>query len=284
MERYKNREEIAILMTTYNGGAYLPEQIESLINQSFSSWRLFIHDDGSSDNTLEIIHNYELMDNRIVLVNDMEKHLGACRGFMYLLSIIDSELYMFCDQDDVWLNDKISLSVDEYKAVYEPGRPIVVHTDMSVVDSSLKIMAESYWRGINLDPDKINSLPYLYVCCYTNGNTMLFNKIAKNCCFPLAEDMGMHDLYVSSCVMKNNGIVHATHKSTVLYRQHGRNVCGVSVGKELFLINKLKSIGHVLSTNYRFYKSYHRRGCGNILNFIKYKALVEIHMHYKNNY
>lgn len=280
----KKSDTIAILMAVYNGGRYLKEQIDSIIGQSYSNWLLYIHDDGSTDDSLSIIQDYINMDRRIVLTEGGQKHLGPAMAFMDLLDKVESNLYMFCDQDDVWLKDKIQISFDRYCSLERENIPIVIHTDVSVVDENLNILAKSYWKDINLNPDFINTYNYLCVGSYTNGNTMLFNKKAKELCFPLLNNIIMHDLYVSSRVLKNGGVVEAIHNPLVLYRQHNLNVCGFKVGARNSIKNRLKDIKNVIRDNLKAYNSLKDYSFGSLFKYLKYKYLLEWHMHFEKHY
>ena len=132
MSKIKNNRPIAILMATYNGEKYLREQIDSLLAQTCCDWTLYIQDDGSKDATLDIIKSYD--DERIVLVDVGLTRQGACMNFMSLLNMVESEYYMFCDQDDVWFEDKVELSymrMKEEELKYGIDRPILVFSDAS---------------------------------------------------------------------------------------------------------------------------------------------------------
>lgn len=281
----KNNNKIAILLASYNGESFLIEQLDSIIHQTYKDWTLYIHDDGSSDSTIQIIRDYQKRDNRIVLCTDEKKHLGPGLGFMSLLEDIDSELYMFCDQDDVWVDNKIEVSYNSYLSIINHDNiPVVVHSDVSVVDKNLNIIAESYWKAINLNPDMINSFEYFCICVYTNGNTMLFNRKAKNLCFPLFDGPIMHDRYVSAKVLKAKGIVHAIHKPLVLYRQHGTNVCGFEVGKSRSISERIKNFKSIVLDNYHTYQILKYYEFGSPIKYLWYKLLVEFHLRIKKNY
>ena len=99
---------VDILLATYNGEKYLEEQIQSITNQKYSDWKLFIHDDGSCDRTLDIIRQYSTIDSRIILINDKITGLGVAKNFIHLLNFSKAEFIMFCDQDDIWLDNKVS--------------------------------------------------------------------------------------------------------------------------------------------------------------------------------
>ena len=109
MGKIINKRSIAILMATYNGEKYLKEQIDSIMNQTNHDWTLYIQDDGSKDKTLDIIKSYS--DERIVWVDNGLTRQGCCMNFMSLLNKVESSYYMFCDQDDVWLPEKVQISI-----------------------------------------------------------------------------------------------------------------------------------------------------------------------------
>jgi rhamnosyltransferase len=103
---------IAILLSTYNGENYISEQINSIINQTNSNWTLYIRDDGSSDGTLDIITRFVTDYENIVLL-DSSINIGTLESFIWLMQNVNSSYYMFCDQDDIWLPNKIDISFSE---------------------------------------------------------------------------------------------------------------------------------------------------------------------------
>ena len=139
---------VDILMATYNGELYLEEQIKSIIKQSYKNWILYIRDDGSKDNTLKIINRYTYKyPDKIKLIADDRGNLGSNMNFKELMQYSKNEYCMFCDQDDVWLEDKIKLSLDKIKKLenkYGKNTPILVHTDLKVVNEKLDEISESF--------------------------------------------------------------------------------------------------------------------------------------------
>ena len=281
----KNERKIAILMATYNGGLYLKEQIDSIINQSYNNWTLYIRDDGSTDNTISIIREYTQKDERIKIVEDEKKHRGPAMSFLFLTENVDSDLYMFCDQDDVWLEDKIKTTLDKYLGISNhDSLPVIIHSDVSVVDENLNMMAQSFWKDINMNPDKINKFEYLCISGFINGNTMLFNRQTKDACFPIKLRVSMHDKYVSCIVYKKNGIVAAIHQPLVLYRQRGDNVCGVQVGQAHGIRSRILHLDQVFSNiedGYRVCKGY---GFESFAKYLWYRFLFQCHLRLKSNY
>ena len=134
-------EKIDILMATYNGERYLKEQIESILNQTYSNIRLLICDDLSTDNTYNILKEYEKKDKRVKVTRN-ENNLGVTKNFEKLLSMVESKYYMFSDQDDVWNSDKVELS---YRKLKKENADLVF-TDLTVVDENLNVISKSFNR------------------------------------------------------------------------------------------------------------------------------------------
>lgn len=101
---------IAILLSTYNGEKFIKKQIDSLIAQTFSNWKLYIRDDGSTDKTISIIEEICESDNRIFLYK--ETNIGVKASFLSLLSRVEADYYFFCDQDDFWYDNKIEKTLE----------------------------------------------------------------------------------------------------------------------------------------------------------------------------
>jgi len=139
---------IDILLAAYNGERFLKQQIDSILAQSNQDWQLLIRDDNSSDSTVNIIKDYTVKyPHKIRLIEDDRGRLGPALNFGKLLEHTDNDYVMFSDQDDVWLPDKIDLTLNTMKDAEEiyPNMPILVHTDLKVVNEDLKIIADSLW-------------------------------------------------------------------------------------------------------------------------------------------
>ena len=154
-------DTVDIAIATYNSEAFIREQLDSLVAQTHARQRWIIRDDDSADDTVGILGNY-LADNAMetVVLEDDLGHLGACMNFSRILGETSSDYVMCCDHDDVWLPEKIEKTLKKMKSLEEEhgrGTPVVIHTDMKIVDVELNPIAESYRRYQQLPP-KNNSL------------------------------------------------------------------------------------------------------------------------------
>lgn len=225
-------EKVAILMSTYNGEDYLDDQIQSIIDQSYKNWTLYIRDDGSDDNTVGIIKKYTEKYSNIIFFNDGNiKNIGVVRSFLDLLENTNADYYMFSDQDDFWLKDKVKDSLFLLKQK-EPG-PVCVFTDVEIVDKNLKSI-----RRMNGDNIWTDFVLLLFTNCVT-GCTMLFNSELKK--LIKFDEMDykkifMHDWWIGLIASAFGKLVYL-NKPTMQYRQHGDNVVGS---------NKKNTLPHIL--------------------------------------
>ena len=168
--RYEvEKGKIAILLATYNGERYLRELLESLIGQSLQNFCCFVHDDGSKDETVKILEDYcSRYPQRFVMVEG-ESTGGAKSNFMYLMNQVQADYYMFCDQDDVWLPEKVKMSYDLIEK-QKMDIPTVVYTDLKIVNSNLNLIDSSYYHYTGKNPSR-NSLIDLLKCNVTVGCT-----------------------------------------------------------------------------------------------------------------
>lgn len=221
---------INILLSTYNGERYLREQLDSIITQTCSDWRLCARDDGSTDSTRSILQEYaERYPGRIRIITDGDS-LGACRSFERLLQCCgDADYFAFSDQDDVWMPDKLSLCMEtmQHTEVRDAGKPIVVHTDLRVVDEKLQMINPSFWQYGNIRPELLDSrIHYLAICNSVTGCAMMLNRRARQAALPVSQNAYMHDAWIALTTLHNGGLIIPVPQTTVLYRQHSHNALG----------------------------------------------------------
>ena len=223
-------EKINILMPTYNGRLYLRKQLDSILNQTFSDFRLFISDDASTDSTLKILKEYEEKDKRIEIYGH-QKNIGIAANMEFLIGKVRSEYFMFADQDDVWEPDKIEKTFNKMKETDSD----LVYTDVEVTDSRLKITAPSYWKlkGFENKIKKYSNFESLYLNNYVTGCTMLIKSKWINEFLPLPQNSKyiLYDYWIA-LVISQNGKMSYVDKPTMKYRQHKKNQVGSKTKSE----------------------------------------------------
>ena len=271
---------IAILLATYNGEKYISEQLESILAQTFQDYTIYIHDDGSTDNTIGIIGGYvEQYPKKIKLLEDSQRHRGPRYSFMWLLQQVDCDYYMFCDQDDVWLKDKIQLSLDKLRKLEEnnPQKAALVHTEMKIVDENLNMISESLYATMRIKPSIVDTFRFMGVCSCGPGCTMIFNNKAKSLSldYDNLDGIPMHDWWVAINTVKN-GVVGFLKTPTMLYRQHSQNTVGSSIVNAGYMYKKaahLKKTFQPYSQEITWLK---KVGYGGIPKFLFFKVLFSI--------
>ena len=236
---------ISILLGTYNGASFLSEQIDSVLNQSHSNWRLIIRDDGSTDTTKEILHDYRSKYPEKIMIVDSNGNLGVISNFSRLLESSQASYIMFCDQDDVWLPDKIELTLKKMQEIEKsnPNIPLLIHTDLKVVNRDLDILNDSYWGYQGIDP-QYDTLNRLLVQNVITGCTVLINKKLADLTLPIPNEVIMHDWWLG-LVATSFGQIHHINTPTMLYRQHANNDTGATSFNFKTILKKLQNLSNI---------------------------------------
>ena len=237
-----NNINLAIILATYNGEKYLKEQLDSVLNQTYDEFTLYIRDDNSTDNTKNIINEYiSKFPNKIIEIKDNKISRGACNNFLlaleYVYNLNKHNIFMFCDQDDVWSNNKIEITLNEYEKYEHKNKPILLFTDAYVADKELNIINKSFIKYSNLRSDYINFNNYL-IQNNALGCTICVNKELVYLIKFDIKNIVMHDWYFT-LLASALGQVIFINKTTIYYRQHDNNIYGA---KKLGLFDKLKII------------------------------------------
>lgn len=220
---------IDILLTVYDGERFVGEQLRSLQAQTHADWRLWVRDDGSTDGTADRVRTAAASDGRIRLLPADGVRRGAVGGFGWLLETVESDApyTMFCDQDDVWLPRKIEVTLAAMRQAEREaagGTPVLVHTDLTVVDADLSVVDPSFWRYQAIRPE-LTGLNRLLVQNCVTGCTAMLNRSLRELVAPLPSEALQHDWWVALVASALGRIVHVP-EPTILYRQHGRNDTG----------------------------------------------------------
>jgi glycosyltransferase involved in cell wall biosynthesis len=245
---------IDILMATYNGGKYLEAQIFSLLGQTYKDWNLYIHDDGSSDNTVSIIQKFKSIDNRIKFIEDGIKFKSAGLNFFHLLQFSNSPFVIFCDQDDIWLENKIELLVEEIKKL-DNTLPQMVFAG-GYLYSQDKDIFQNF-----IDTEKPNCLrQQLFLNAGLQGCSIIFNDKLKNIATQFKGALSMHD-HLITLVGISFGKIKYLERKLMLYRQNHSEKSTASIKKKTlidrFFIDKFPVIDDIhFKTCYDFYNTF----------------------------
>ncbi|MCD5398005.1 glycosyltransferase family 2 protein [candidate division NPL-UPA2 bacterium] len=217
-------KKVQVLLSTYNGQKYLKELMDSVLNQDYLNLEILVRDDGSSDDTLNILTRYSDLKNVQVLRG---KNLGVIKSFFKLLQLSspDAEYVAFCDQDDVWEEDKISRAIS-LLGEYSKSIPTMYCSRVTIVDEKLKTI------GYSQIPKHKPSFNNALVQNIAAGCTMIINDATRQLItrkFPLLSSVGMYDWWIYQVVSAFGKVIY-DDKYKILYRQHSLNVIGEKSG------------------------------------------------------
>lgn len=218
---------IDVLLATYNGAKYLEEQIESLLGQTFTDFRIIARDDGSTDNTLAILTRYsEKYGNKFWIISDEQPSGSAQGNFARLTDLSDADYTMYCDQDDYWHPGKIEMTYAAMRKAEESNRevPVLVHCDLQVVDSDRNVMSRSFWAYQGLNPHMAET-NHLVVQSNITGCTVMINRVLREKAQPFPNTMIMHDWWLG-LIAAISGRIVAIDTPLIDYRQHETNDTG----------------------------------------------------------
>ncbi len=214
---------IAVLLSTYNGAQYLCEQLDSIINQTYQDFVIYIRDDGSSDNTVFIIKDYaKKYSHKIVHIEDNFGNLGVRESFEQLMKKANANYYCFCDQDDYWFPEKLSILTEETKK-HPNDIPVLFFSDMELVNAQNKTTNKSYIKKVKYSE---KTLEQAFIAGGVPGCSMMFNESLKNIYFQNKLDVLLHDhnIYILAKIF---GKIIFNKTQTVKYRIHTNNTIGI---------------------------------------------------------
>ena len=228
--------KIVILLSAYNGEDYLAEQLDSLLKQTYSNFIIIIRDDASTDSTEQIINHYvERNQGKIHKLSSINSNVGPSSSFGLLIKYVIKEktalefsrLYiMLCDQDDIWTEKKLEVQMSEMLNAEQksPDVPILVHSDLKVVDESKKVIAESFveYQGLEITRNKFTNI---VISNLVTGCTALFNEELAQIALPIPDTAIMHDWWLALIASAFGRVIHID-MPLVEYRQHENNTIG----------------------------------------------------------
>jgi len=211
-------------MGTYNGARYLSEQLESIKAQSYQHWNLLVSDDGSSDETLQILQKFrgDCDRQQISIVQGSREGFGANFLSLVLNSDLEGDYFAFSDQDDIWLPQKLEHALDSVSQ-FPAALPVVYGSRTQYISHEGKHLGFS--PLLRRPPSFGNALAQNIA----GGNTMVFNRAALELLRTIGKvEIVSHDWWLYLVIMAAGGKFIFDATPHVLYRQHEKNLVGAN--------------------------------------------------------
>ena len=208
--------KIAVLLSTYNGEKFLKEQLDSILAQTYENFILYIRDDGSTDGTKSILQDYQQKDSRIEL--EFGENLGYSQSFFSMLRTVEADLYAFCDQDDVWMANKLEVAQSAFQ---DEKKPTLWFSNIEICDAQMNHIADG-------KKDRFYSFEHSLFTNVATGMSMVINAAARN--LIVSHDFSeikIHDFWAYR-VCAAFGEVLYDPQPLVRYRRHGSNASDYS--------------------------------------------------------
>jgi glycosyltransferase involved in cell wall biosynthesis len=214
---------VAVLMGTWNGERYLPEQLQSFIDQTHANWSLHVSDDGSTDATCDIVRRFcEGRHHPVTLRRG--PGCGFSRNFMSLVCAPDiaGDYFAFSDQDDIWNKDKLERAL-RWLTTVPPELPALYCSRTEIVDIAGRRLGHS--PLFTKPPGFSNAV----VQNIGGGNTMVFNASARSLLAAIGDqEVVSHDWWAYQITSAAGGLVRYDPHPSIRYRQHANNVVGAN--------------------------------------------------------
>ncbi|WP_102127275.1 glycosyltransferase family 2 protein [Deinococcus planocerae] len=226
-----------IVLATYNGERFLEQQLESILSQMGDRDELLVHDDGSTDGTRELLRRIAGQESMVRLLVHPPAG-GPKENFAFLLGQTSAR-YVYCaDQDDVWMPgklDRFEQVIQFYESVYGEDTPLLVHSDLSLIDEAGSPISDSLWYYQAIDPRWGDHFNLIMTQNAVTGCAMMVNRALLKIALPIPCQAVMHDWWLAMVACAFGKVVWLP-EVTVLYRQHRDN----NVGAKRFVINPVK--------------------------------------------
>ena len=252
-----NGEGVAVIMSTYNGFENVSAQLDSILSQTYNNIHIYIRDDGSKDNTPDILDDYEKKYDNITIIKDELGNLGVPKSFYHILNVIPkSKYYAFSDQDDIWYENKIERAV-EYLDKLDDSKP------------NLYLASFDYYKAdgeyIRSFPDQTNNLRF-NMCLFNtlaSGFVIVINDEGRKKFVPkVLNDYELHDRWMIRAAMVTGNVVYDPCKVAKHIRHDLAVTKGDSTNTSLLItwFNEINSgenlmFKHWFGDFYRQYKS-----------------------------
>ena len=240
----KYNNVVTILLCTFNGEKYLRKQLYSLQRQTVTHWRCIASDDGSKDQTMDILREFQTKwgKNKLRILDGPKS--GFINNFRAAAKFAEgmSEFYAFCDQDDVWHADKLECALGECSK-FEGKNPMLFGTSTLLIDSDDNMISKS--KLVSRNTDFRNAI----IENVAGGNTMVFNSALLSLfnSIPEKNELVSHDWTLYQLVTVCGGHFSYVDDAKVNYRQHKNNLIG---GKASFS-GRITRLGRFMSGKFK---------------------------------
>jgi len=218
-------QKVVILLATFNGAEFLPEQLQSIRDQSHRDWELLVSDDGSVDQTVEVVEAFaKRVPQKVTLRQGPRQQFW--KNFLSMVHIdIDGDFFAYSDQDDIWAAEKLAKAIAWLGSIPK-DIPALYFTRTALITRSGELMGYSplFSRASTFQNALVQSIG--------GGNTMVFNRAAKLALAAVPENISVisHDWWTYQVVTGIGGVAHFDPYPSVKYRQHESNLVGSSIG------------------------------------------------------
>ena len=211
---------VTIIMATYNGEAFLEEQLLSIVGQSYKNIELLIADDCSDDKSYEISTRYA-QEYRWIHLRQNREHLRLVKNFEKLLESAQGDYIAFCDQDDVWREDKVRIAVEVLQRE-DNSKSLMFHSDLAAANEKLETIAPSYFKVRSYRFRNHKQIDVILGRCGVLGNTMVTNQKLKSLALPFPDGLKAHDYWIA-LINELYGKRVTSQEPLVRYRLHQTN-------------------------------------------------------------
>lgn len=270
----------SVAMCTYNGEKYIKAQLESILNQTIAIDEIIICDDGSSDNTIEIIAKFQAENPNKISLYRNPVNLGSNKNFEKAISICTGDYIFLSDQDDVWKTNKAEKIIQRF---IENQSIEAVFSDGDLInDNNAKISAHTLWDSVFFMENQLQKPVDLFCLIKSKRNmvtgaTLCFKKEIKNLILPIPDIKKFyHDEWIAIIIASRNNLEYLTDK-LISYRIHSGQQIGTKVKpKKSKLQNHLLVSNHILGhTTPKTYKEYAQLSKVYYRNYLKFKTVYE---------
>ena len=226
---------ISIALCTYQAESFLSTQLDSLLSQSYPSVEIHIFDDCSSDSTLAIISRY-LKRHTNIFLRINKSRLGFVKNFEQAITVLSLKggYIALCDQDDIWHSNKLASCLSALKLLEQahPNKPVLVHSDLRMVDNNGKCKHPSFFEHKHIELPAEKSLAKILGYNGVMGNTILMNNKLAQLALPFPATLKYHDYWLA-LVNETFGVRATLNEQLIDYRIHNHNASDNRLSKPI---------------------------------------------------